>query len=93
MNLIDRNLIKEKEYRDNIPKNMISVFYDADDRVLMGNSIGKGLVTYEYVPEKYSLDGKPIYLGWTISYDGKGLKNCPDKSKIKTFNQVKEFFE
>ena len=93
MKLFDRNLLEDKDYRKNIPEEYKEQFYDSDDRVLMGSNFGIGLITYNYIPAKYSLDNKPIYLGFRINYDGEGLKNCPNKSRVRSFNEVKEFFK
>ena len=96
---IEANLNKwdrTKNNRDNIkdiPKQLISLFYDKDDNVLFGSSIIKGLVSYQYIKSEYSIDNKPIYIGCTISYDGKGNENCPNPELIKSFEYIKEYIE
>lgn len=85
----DRNDMNRK----NVPKEIISVFYDLNDNVLFGSDMTKGLVTYSYLESKFSIDNKPIYLHCSISYDGKGNANCPDKTLIRSFEYIKDFLE
>lgn len=76
-----------------IPKEIRSVFYDSNDNVLFGSHMVKGLVTYEYLDAKFSIDNKPIYLGCSILYDGKGNSEVKDNSLIKDFKYIKSFLE
>lgn len=85
----DRNTLIRKD----IPKKIISKFYDEDDRVLFGSSTIKGLVSYEYLEGKFSTDGKHIYLGSSILYDGEGNNKCPNPELIKPFNWIKKYIE
>lgn len=77
--------------KNDIPKEIISRFYDVNDRVLFGSSWVKGLVSYEYLESKYTTDGKPLYICCSISYDGKGNDGVEDKSLIKDFNYIKNY--
>ena len=86
----DRNNLGD---RDKIPKEIKSVFYDEDDNVLFGSTMTKGLVSYHYLDGKYSTDGKPIYLGSSVLYDGYGNKKCPNKNLIKSFEYIKNTIE
>lgn len=85
----DRNNLDKK----NIPKELISKFYDKNDNVLFGASTTKGLVSYEYLDGKFSTDEKPIYISTSILYDGKGNKNCPNPELIKDFDWIKKYLK
>lgn len=85
----DRNTLIRKD----VPKEIISRFYDKDDNVLFGSTRTKGLVSYEYIEGKFSKDGKPIFIGSSILYDGKGNSNCPNPELIKDFNWIKSYLE
>ena len=85
----DRNTIIKKD----VPKEIISVFYDSNDNVLFGSSMVKGLVSYNYIDSKFSSDGKPIYLHCSISYDGKGNSGVENKELIKDFTYIKTYIE
>lgn len=85
----NRNTLVKKD----IPKEIISRFYDKDDNVLFGSSIVKGLVSYEYLDGKFSKDGKHIFLCSSILYDGKGNSACPNPELIKDFNWIKNYIE
>ena len=89
LNKWDRKTINKKD----VPKEIISVFYDADDNVLFGSRYIKGLVSYSYLEGKFSTDGKSIYLYSSIKYDGKGNSNCPNPELIKTFEYIKSYIE
>lgn len=89
----DRNLLNNLQDTKKIPKEIISVFYDENDNVLFGSSIVKGLVAFHYLDSKFTKDGKCIYLGSEISYDGKGNNACPNKDLIKPFKYIKEYIE
>lgn len=89
LNKWNRNTLVKKD----IPKEIISVFYDQNDNVLFGSSRVKGLVSYEYLEGKFSTDGKCIYLGATILYDGQGNQKCPNPKLIKSFNFIKSYIE
>lgn len=92
----DRNVVNgslaTRDSTSKTPKEIRSVFYDSDDNVLFGSSMVKGLVTYEYLDAKFSTDNKPIYLGCSVLYDGKGNANVKDKTLIKDFKYIKSFF-
>lgn len=77
--------------KKDIPKEIISRFYDKNDNVLFGSTMVKGLVSYEYLDGKFSSDGKHIYIGWSIDYNGKGNSNCPNPELIKDFNWIKKY--
>ena len=79
--------------RNDIPKEIISRFYDENDRVLFGSSVVKGLVSYEYLESKFSTDGKPIFICSSISYDGEGNDKCPNPELIKPFDWIKKYIE
>lgn len=85
----DRNTIIKKD----VPKEIISVFYDSNDNVLFGSSMVKGLVSYNYIDSKFSSDGKPIYLDCSISYDGKGNSGVENTELIKDFTYIKTYIE
>lgn len=85
----DRNTLIQKD----VPKEIISRFYDENDNVLFGSSMTKGLVSYKYIDGKFSTDGKPIFLGTSILYDGQGNAKCPDPNLIKSFNWIKKYIE
>lgn len=89
MKLWDRNNLTKQD----IPKEIISCFYDEDDKVLFGTKFTKGLVCYNYLDAKYSVDNKPIYLGATVTYDGIGNAGCPNPELIKDFEWIKSFIE
>jgi len=85
----DRNNIDKK----NIPKELISVFYDKRDDVLFGSSVIKGLVSFRYLDRKFSIDDKHIYIGTCVSYDGYGNSKCPNPELIKDFDWIKNYIE
>lgn len=85
----DRNTMIKKE----IPKEIISKFYDENDNVLFGSSYIKGLVSYEYLDGKFSSDSHPIYICCSILYDGHGNKKCPSPELIKPFSYIKNYIE
>lgn len=85
----DRNVL----VKSNIPKEIISRFYDENDNVLFGSSYIKGLVSYEYLDGKFSTDGKHIFIGSSILYDGKGNEKCPNPELIKSFSYIKSYIE
>ena len=89
LNKWDRNNLTKED----IPKEIISCFYDEDDKVLFGTKFTKGLVCYNYLDAKYSVDNKPIYLGSTVTYDGIGNAGCPNPELIKDFEWIKNFIE
>lgn len=97
--MVESNLAKwnrkeiNKENIKQIPKDIISVFYDKDDRVLIGSNVTRGLVSYYYLDGKFSSDGKPIFLYNSISYNGKGNLECPDPNKIKTHKFINDYFK
>lgn len=94
--LIESNLGKwnrDTMVKDKVPKEIISTFYDKNDNVLFGSCMTKGLVSYNYLEGKFSTDGNPIYLNCSILYDGKGNECCPDKSRIRKFDEIKEYIE
>lgn len=82
----DRNKLVKKD----IPKELLSKFYDEDDNVLFGSSRIKGLVSYSYLDGKFSTDGKPIYIHSSISYDGVGNKNCSNPELIKPLEYIRK---
>jgi len=86
----NRNAINKHTMKD-IPKEIISVFYDKDDNVLFGNRMTKGLVSYFYLDKQYSTDNKPIFLYSSITYDGKGNKACPDRDLIKEYKEINNY--
>ena len=75
-----------------VPKEILSVFYDSKDDVLFGTATIKGLITYQYLDGKFSTDGKPIFMFSSILYNGEGLKKCPNPELIREFKWIKEFF-
>lgn len=79
--------------RDRIPEEIISRFYDKDDNVLFGSSMTKGLVSYEYLDSKFSIDGKPIFIRSSVLYDGEGNSKCPNPELIKPFSWIKKHLE
>jgi len=81
--------------RDDVPEEIKSVFYDINDNVQFGSGMTKGLVSYIYLDGKFSIDKKPIYLGCSISYDGKGNSGLTEEQKqlIKPFNYIKKYLE
>lgn len=85
----DRATLLKKD----IPKEIISVFYDKNDNVLFGSSMIKGLVSYEYLDGKFSKDSRHIYIGCSILYDGHGNEKCPNTELIKDFNYIKNYIE
>lgn len=85
----DRNTL----VKSNIPKEIISRFYDKNDNVLFGSSVTKGLVSYEYLEGKFSTDGKPIFICSSILYDGYGNERCPNPELIKDFKWIKNHIE
>lgn len=89
LNKWDRNNLTKQD----IPKEIISCFYDEDDKVLLGSGFVKGLVCYNYLDAKYSVDNKPIYLGSTVTYDGIGNAGCPNPELIKDFEWIKNFIK
>lgn len=96
--MIEANLGKwDKEsvgkFGKNPPDEIVSSFFDRNDNVLFGSSMVKGKVEYRYLEGKFSKDGKPIYLGCSISYDGKGNEGVEDKSRIKSFQYIKDYVE
>lgn len=98
--LIESNLNKwvDEEARraydaNKIPKEILSVFYDENDRVLFGSSVVRGLVSYHYIDAKFTVENKHIYLGTSILYDGKGNAKCPNPELIKPFSYIKSYLE
>jgi len=87
----DRDKLPER--RQGIPKEIISRFYDEDDRVLFGSRYTKGRVEYEYLEGKFSTDGYPIYIGNSVLYDGKGNEDVKDKGLIRPFEFIKNYVE
>lgn len=85
----DRNTINKKD----VPKELISRFYDEHDKALFGTSWVKALVSYEYIDGKFSIDGKHIFVCSSISYDGKGNVGCPNPELIKSFTWIKNYIE
>lgn len=79
--------------KKDIPKEIISRFYDENDNVLFGSSTIKGLVSYEYLDRKFSIDHKNIFIGTSILYDGEGNNKCPNPELIKPFYWIKNFIE
>lgn len=93
---IEANLGKwdrSKSVLSTIPKEIKSCFYDENDNVLFGSRMVKGLVSYYYLDAKFTIDKKPIYLGCSVLYDGKGNSALEDKSLIKPFDFIKNFVE
>lgn len=84
---------RENIERKDVPKELISCFYDQQDTVLFGAHTTKGLVSYLYLEGRFSADSKPIYLGCTVSYDGEGNKKCPNPELIKPFDYIKNYLE
>jgi hypothetical protein len=99
--LIEANLGKWdrlKINRDNvkqIPKSIISIFYDEDDKVLFGSNMTRGLVEYKYLDSKFSIDKKPIFLYSSINYDGKGISQLSEEQRtsIKSYNYINNYFK
>lgn len=91
----DRNQLNSYKDIEKVPSEIKSKFYDEDDKVLFGNSMSRGLVTYNYLDGKFSTDGKPIYLGCDVLYDGKGNSNLPEKERefIKPHSFIKSYLE
>lgn len=89
----NRKLLNSFEDKRQIPKEIKSVFYDKNDRVLFGSTMIKGLVSYEFLEGKFSIDQKPIYLGSSVLYDGKGNESCPNPELIKDFDYIKSYIE
>jgi len=86
----DRSKITQDSQKQ-IPNEIISSLYSSDDNVLFGSSYVKGLVSYNYLDGKFSIDGKPIYLNCSISYDGKGNSQIEDKSLIKEYVYIQSY--
>lgn len=78
--------------RKNVPKEIVSEVYDSNDRVLFGSMVTRGKVSYKYVDAKYTKDNKPIYIGCSVLYDGKGNANLPPEAKIMQFSDIKKMF-
>ena len=88
----DRKDILELKNNE-LPKEVLGVLYDFDDNVLVGSSMIKGLVSYNFIKPEYSKDKKPIYLSCTVNYDGVGNNQLKDKSLIKDFENIKRYLE
>lgn len=76
--------------RKNTPKEIVNAVYDTNDNVLFGSNMVKGKVAYNYVEGRFSTDGKPIYLGCTISYDGTGNSDLPEGTVIMKFQDIQK---
>lgn len=72
------------------PKELLKVLYDKDQRVLFGSSMTKGIVTYNFIPKEYTINGNNLYVSTTVDYNGKGC-NLTGKKTI-SFKEIKTFF-
>jgi hypothetical protein len=77
---------------NSLPEEIVSRIYDKDDNVLFGSSVVKGKVYYNYLDGKYTVDGVPLFLHSSISYDGKGNSDLPKDSVIMDFSEIKAMF-
>jgi len=91
----DMTTEERRTFIESVPEQDKDVYYDSNDRVIMGSNVGRGLVTYKYIPAKFVDNNKPIYLGWETCYDGKGLKTVKGKArdKIRSYKEVVEIFK
>jgi hypothetical protein len=64
----------------------------AANRCLFGSRHVLASLEYRYVPAELTVNGNPLFIGWSMSYDGgeKAKKESPDKSW--TWDELKTFF-
>lgn len=77
---------------DKLPKEIVSIMFDIDDRVLFGSHYTRGKVEYRYLEAKFMKDNVPYYLGVSILYDGEGNSTIPENSEMCKWKDLKERF-
>lgn len=90
-----KNNLNKWSLKDNLkefPKELLLTLYDENQNVQFGSNITKGIVTYNIIPKDYTINGIPLYLSSSISYNGEGceLLDKPTTSWVKLSKLCKE---
>jgi len=75
-------------FKDNFPKELITVYYDSNQNVQFGAGMTKGIVTYEVIPKEYTVDNISIHVCTGVYYNGEGC-DLTDK-KIINWVELRE---
>lgn len=64
----------------------------AADPCLFGSSMHMASLEYKYVPAAYSATGNPLFVSWSITYDGGKAAKKASPNKSWEWDELKTFF-
>ena len=76
------------------PSSLLKRIYDKDQMALFGSNCHKSTIYVEYIPGEYTIDGIPLFVGSTVSYDGgeKQDKAVSEGAEVLTWNEIVKRF-
>ena len=76
------------------PSSLLKRIYDKDQMGLFGSNYFKSTIYVEYIPGEYTVDGIPLFVSSTVSYDGgeKQDKAVSEGAEVLTWDEMVKRF-